>query len=128
MGNINWFDWNEETQKEIAKRGKPVLLFIYEPEEVPGIMHPFCRELLYNIESNQRLAELLNTDFIGLKINSDKIPEYMSLLGAGNAYYLAILSPAGLTPMATLDIITGKPEEIVGTLVKAFETLKSTWV
>jgi ABC-type uncharacterized transport system ATPase subunit len=128
MGNIKWFEWNGETQKEIAERAMPVLLFIYEPEEVPGIMHPFCREVLYHMESNQRLVELLNTDFISLKINSDKIPEYLSFLGAGKTYYLAILSPAGLTPLGTLDIVTGKPEEIAENLVKVFEKLKSTWV
>lgn len=122
--DILWHGWSEETEKLIAERNRPVLLFVANPD---GTIFPFLREVFRAMPKNPRLRDLLNTYYYGLYVEEPKLPEYFKDLGAGSRYNIAVLSPMGFTPMAVIDPRDGNPEAIVETIAKVLEKLKEIY-
>ena len=56
-------------------------------------------------------------------IEVDSIPPDLKALGAGSNYHIAVLSPHGLTPMVTIDPVSGKPAEVVSRIVLILERI-----
>ena len=121
---IQWRGWNDETEKLIAERNRPVLLCVANTDPM---VWPFLKAVFNSIPKNPKLCELLHDYYIALFMKADSIPEYFSDLGAGKSYNIAILSPAGLTPLVTIDPISGKPEEIVTTITKVLIELQKVY-
>jgi hypothetical protein len=121
---ILWRDWSEETLRTIEDKKWPVLLFVADPDP---IVWPFLRAVLEQMPANARLRTLLHESFLALFIKADALPEHLKALGAGSRYHIAILSPYGLTPMITIDPVSGKPEEVVSEIVLTLERLIDTW-
>ena len=121
---ILWREWNDGTQKLIAERNRPVLFFVANPN--PAVW-PFLKAVLGAMPSNPKLRELLHDYYIAVMIKGDSIPEYFRDLGAGSRYNIAILSPAGLTPMTVINPISGIPREIVTTITKILEKLQEIY-
>ena len=122
---ILWHEWNDDTLGTIEERDRPVLLFVANPDPV---IAPFLQGVLRAMPLNERLRNLLHEYYIALMVYSDSMPEYLEDLQAGSRYNIAILSPAGLTPMVTIDPMDGRPEEIVGTILKVLEKLQEVYV
>lgn len=122
---ILWHEWNDDTLGAIEERDRPVLLFVANPDPV---IAPFLQGVLRAMPLNERLRNLLHEYYIALMVYSDSMPEYLEDLQAGSRYNIAILSPAGLTPMVTIDPMDGRPEEIVGTILKVLEKLQEVYV
>ncbi len=127
MPPINWLEWADSTMRELEERGKPVLLLVYETEDSVGMMHPFLREILRCMENHPMLPGLLRDHFPALKVDADDVPSHLAYLGAGSSYYLAILAPVGLTPLATWDVMTGDPDALVNGIVEALEATRKLW-
>ncbi len=121
---ILWRGWSDETAKLIQEKGRPVLLFVANTD---GLVWPFLKAVLEEMPKNAKLRELLHSYYFGLFMKDDAIPEYFSDLGAGSRYNIAVLSPAGLTPLCTIDPAGGKPEEIVTTITKVLIELQKTY-
>jgi hypothetical protein len=121
---ILWRDWSEETLRTIEDKNWPVLLFVADPDP---IVWPFLRAVLEQMPANARLRTLLHESFLALFIKADALPEHLKALGAGSRYHIAILSPYGLTPMITIDPVSGKPAEVVSEIVLTLERLIDTW-
>lgn len=123
---ILWRRWNEATLREIAEKDRPVVLFV--PPGDP-IFHawPFVRAVFAALPANARLRELLKDEFLPLYVEPGELPEELSAFGAGSAYCLAVLSPSGLTPLVTFDLLTGDPERLVSELVLVLERLLASW-
>jgi len=121
---ILWHEWNDETARLIEERGRPVLLFVANPDPMVA---PFLKGVLQAMPLNERLRSLLHDYYIALMVEADSIPEYFEELGAGRRYNIAVLSPAGLTPMVTIHPDEGRPEEIVETIVKVLQKLKEVY-
>ncbi|MFI5337209.1 MAG: hypothetical protein ACHQ5A_10525 [Opitutales bacterium] len=121
---ILWHHWNEVTQKKIAERNRPVLLFVTNPD---GTILPFLQAVLAAMPRDAKLREMLHDYYIALMIPVGELPEYFRDLGAGSRYHIAILSPAGLTPLATINPVSGNPAEIVTTITKVLEKLQSVY-
>lgn len=77
--------------------------------------------------ANAKLRALLHDSFLALLIKADDLPEQLKALGAGNGYHIAVLSPHGLTPLATIDPVNGKPQEVVSGIVAVLERLADVW-
>jgi hypothetical protein len=107
---ILWRGWNDETLKLIQERGLPVLLFVADPK---ASVWPSLSAVFQAMPANARLRELLHERYPALLIAADALPDELKLLGAGDRYHIAVLSPAGLTPMITIDPGHGTPAEIV---------------
>jgi hypothetical protein len=121
---ILWHEWNDDTIRMIEERDRPVLLFVANPDP---IIAPFLKGVLRAMSLNEKLRDLLHHYYIALMVYSDSMPEYFEDLDAGSRYNIAILSPAGLTPMVTIDPMDGRPEEIVGTILNVLEKLQEVY-
>ncbi len=121
---ILWYEWNDETVRAIEERDRPVLLFVTNPD--PAVA-PFLQGVLRAMPLNEKLRDLLHHYYIALMVNTASMPEYLEELDAGSCYNIAILSPAGLTPMVTIDPLEGRPEEIVETILKVLQKLQEIY-
>ena len=121
---ILWRGWNDETLALIQQRGLPVLLFVADPD---AFAWPFLKAVFKAMPANAKLRELLHGRYPALFVEADALPEEQKLLGAGSRYHIAVLSPAGLTPMITIDPVHGAPTEVVAEIVRILERLDEVW-
>jgi hypothetical protein len=121
---ILWQKWEETTEAELARRNRPVLLFVADPDPV---VFPFLRAIFEAMPKNERLRHLLHAEFPALYVESRSTPEALSAYGAGSRYHIAILSPHGLNPMVVFDITVGDPTALVTELVAVLERLLPVW-
>jgi hypothetical protein len=77
--------------------------------------------------TNAKLRALLHEFFIAMFIEADALPAHLKDLGAGSRYHIAVLSPHGLTPLVTIDPVSGSPEDVVGDIVLILERLADVW-
>ena len=122
---ILWRGWGEETLKLIAERDKPVLLFVANPEPT---VWPFLRETFKAMSRNAKLRQLLHDGCPALFLKADELPEELASMGAGGRYQIAILSPSGLTPMVTVDPVSGNPDTVVDETAAALERVLKAWI
>jgi hypothetical protein len=115
--------WNDDTLRIIQEKNRPVLLFV---ADMDPFVWPFLRDTFKVMPANARLRELLNDFYSAMFIRADSIPPDLKALGAGSNYHIAVLSPCGLTPMATIEI-QRSPEEVVRTIVEILECLVDVW-
>jgi hypothetical protein len=121
---ILWRRWNAATAREIADRGRPLLLFVADP------LHPlwlFLRAIFAAMPANARLRALLDGEFLGLYLEASEIPEEIGVFGAGSRYHIAILSPHGFNALVTFDPVAGDPARLVGEIVLVLERLLETY-
>jgi hypothetical protein len=121
---ILWRGWSDETLSAIQEKNRPVLLFVADADP---FVWPFLREILKEMPANAKLRALLDEFFLALFIKAEALPEYLKELGAGSRYHIAVLSPYGLTPMVTIDPLSGKPAEVVSRIVLILERLIGIW-
>ena len=121
---ILWRGWDEETLRLINEKGQPVLLFVADPDP---LVWPFLRETFKAMPKNARLRELLHARCPALYIEAELLPAELKALGAGSRFHIAILSPYGLTPLVTIDAVSGKPEEVVARIVLVLERILEAW-
>jgi hypothetical protein len=117
---ILWRGWNDDTRSVIAREQRPVLLFVADTD--PAVW-PFLRETLREMPANARLRALLHDFFLPLLVEAQALPEYLKDLGAGSSFHIAVLSPSGLTPMVTVDPVSGDPADTVESIVLILERL-----
>lgn len=121
---ILWLRWNEAALRAINERQRPVLLFVADKDP---FVWPFLREIFKEMPVNAKLRTLLHESYPALYIEADELPEELKALGAGSRYHIAILSPYGLTPIVTIDPVSGKPAEVVNEIVLILERLLTAW-
>ena len=121
---ILWRGWDEETLRLISEKGQPVLLFVADPDP---LVWPFLRETFKEMPKNARLRDLLHARCPALYIEAESLPWELKALGAGSRFHIAILSPYGLTPMVTIDPVSGKPEDVVARIVLVLERILEAW-
>lgn len=122
---ILWRGWSEETLKLIAERDKPVLLFVANPDPT---VWPFLRETFKAMPKNSKLRQLLHDGCPALFLKADELPEELSSMGAGSRYQIAILSPSGLTPMVTINPVSGNPDAVVEEIAAVLERILAAWI
>jgi hypothetical protein len=108
----------------LDKKARPVLVFVIDCD---GTCWPFLREIFGAMPKNGKLRNLLDGPCAAMLLQADSIPEYMLEQGAGSDYHIAILSPAGLTPLKTFNYVTAKPEVLVERIADSIEAIASIW-
>ena len=121
---ILWRVWNDETQTEITQRKWPVLLFVIDRQPV---IWGCLKKILEDMPANTKLRELLRKHYPALLIEADALPEQFKGLGAGIRYHIAVLSPYGMTPMVTIDPMSGTPADVIDEIVLILERLINVW-
>ena len=121
---ILWRGWDDATLSLINEKQRPVLLFVADADSA---VWPFLREVFKEMPANTKLRTLLHESYPALYMEADALPEELKALGAGSRYHIAILSPFGLTPIVTIDPVSGKPAEVVNEIVLILERLLTVW-
>ncbi len=122
---IIWLRGDEPSLDFIAEKNRPVFLFVGDPD--PSIA-PFLRALLRAMPRNAKLRGLLHEHFPAVFIEANAaVPEELAMLGARSAFHVAILSPAGFTPLCTFNPVHDNTREVVDRIVQALEGLVGIW-
>ena len=114
----------DDTITLLNEKTRPVLVFV---RDLGGMHWPFLREIFSAMPNNEKLCSLLNGPCAAMLLKADSIPADMAVMGAGGAYHIAVLSPAGLTTMVTFNHVTGKPEALVEEIATVLEKLAPFW-
>ncbi len=122
---IPWRRWDDQTRESIEEKGRPVLLFVADPQ---WPFWPRLQAVLGEMPANGRLRELLQF-YPALLVEADDLPEDLKLWGAGSSYHIAVLSTSGFNPMVTFDpVSTGTAGEIVDEIVRVLEALRPSLI
>lgn len=121
---ILWRGWDPETLTIIDQKQMPVLLFVADGN---APVWPCLRNIFKAMPKNAKLRDLLHGSFPALFVKAGELPEEQKALGAGKDYHIAVLAPAGLTPLVTFNVLSGKPLEVVDEIVLVLEHLLKTW-
>jgi hypothetical protein len=121
---ILWRDWDDETLAIIREKNRPVLLFVADSDP---LLAPFLKAIFKAMPANEKLRGLLHEFFPAVFIKAGSLPEDLKLLGAGNGFHIAVLSPAGFTPMIVFDPVSGSPDKVAEEIVKVLERLREVW-
>ena len=121
---ILWRGFNDDTLRIISERQNPVLLFVRDTDP---LVWPFLREIFKTLPKNERLRDLLHERCVAVYAEVETLPEEQKQLGAGSRYFIAILSPFGLTPLVTVDPMGGTPTEIAERIAALLARIMETW-
>jgi hypothetical protein len=119
-----WLRWNDETLDLFAERRRPIVVLVDDRD--PAISAR-VRALRAAMSEHPRLCALMGNQFHGVFVDADAIPEHLAWLDAGTAFHLAVLSPIGWTPIATIDIMRDDTEALVDQIAQALTGLDGIW-
>ncbi len=66
---VKWMEWSKEAFDKAKKEKKPVLLDIH------GVWCHWCHEMQKNNYENSDIAQVINSDFIPIKVDTDRRPD-----------------------------------------------------
>ena len=121
---IRWRGWSNETLVAIQEKSRPVLLFVADPNTPDW---PSLKAVFTEMSLNEKLRHLVHQHYIALMIDAGALPEQLRVLGAGDRFHIAVLSPYGLTPLVTTDATMGSPGDVVSELAMILEALLGVW-
>ena len=115
MQKINWQEWTKETFQKAAKEKKPILLDIH------GVWCHWCHVMDQTSYSDPEVIEIVNKDFIPIKVDTDKNPDVNKRYNQGGWPSTVFLTPTG-------QIITGAtyvpPDSLKDMMFKVIDTFK----
>jgi len=114
----------EQTLELLREKRRPVFAFVLDDD---GTRWPFLREIFKTLPEHAELRDVLNGPCLPLLLKADALPPYLKELGAGQSYHIAILSPAGLTPLAIFDHVTGDPKSLATNIADCLEKVSRLW-
>jgi uncharacterized protein YyaL (SSP411 family) len=86
---LEWREWSEEVFAEARLRERPVLLFLR------ASWCRWCNELERDVLSDPRVAELIQRQFIGVRVDKDRRPDLDARYSKGGWPTLAYLDDSG---------------------------------
>lgn len=115
MQKITWNEWNKETFEKAAKEKKPILLDIH------GVWCHWCHVMDQTSYSDPEVIEIINKDFIPVKVDTDKGPDINNRYNQGGWPSTVFLTPTG-------QIITGAtyvpPDSLKDMMFKVIDAFK----
>ena len=86
---INWLPWGDEALRRAEEEGKPVLL------SISAVWCHWCHVMDETSYSDPAVIELVNRNFIPVRVDSDRNPDINRRYNQGGWPTTAFLSPAG---------------------------------
>jgi len=115
MQMINWNEWNKESFEKAAKQKKPIILDIH------GVWCHWCHVMDQTTYSDPEVIEIINKDFIAIKVDTDKGPDVNKRYNQGGWPSTVFLTPSG-------QIITGAtyvpPDSLKDMMFKVIDAFK----
>ncbi|MDO8586769.1 MAG: DUF255 domain-containing protein [Armatimonadota bacterium] len=107
MGKINWREWGGDAFAEARRKNKPVLL------DIMATWCHWCHVMDETSYSSDEVAEIINSDYIPVRVDTDRRPDVNARYNMGGWPTTAFLTPEG-------DVLTGgtyiPPDRLVETL------------
>ncbi len=119
---IPWLAWSPKTLERMRAEPRPTLLFVEDPEN--GLVAPFLRAILEEMEAHDGLRALLSEWAWPLKVRAKGIDDFLAAMGAGKDYHVCITPSGQLTPLVVVDTVTGDPAATVAEIFRALKELK----
>ena len=94
MASINWRNWGESAFSEAKESGKPVLL------SVSAVWCHWCHVMDHRSYSDPRIIEVINRDYIPIRVDTDREPDINSRYNMGGW-------PSTVFLTADMDVLTG---------------------
>jgi uncharacterized protein YyaL (SSP411 family) len=86
---IKWLDWTDETFRRAKREDKPVLL------DISAVWCHWCHRLDHDTYSVPEIAEYIESNFIPIRVDTDKRPDINRRYNMGGWPTTAFLSPEG---------------------------------
>lgn len=107
MSKIKWREWGDEAFAEARRLRKPILL------DIMAKWCHWCRVMDETSYNNDRISEVINNDYIPVRVDTDRRPDINARFNMGGWPTTAFLTPEG-------DVLTGgtyiPPERFIETL------------
>src|SRR3989338_1202290 len=91
ISKINWLEWNKESFEKANKEGKPILL------DLTAVWCHWCHVMDATSYSDEEIAEIINKDFVPIKVYIDKRPDIRERYNMGGFPSTVFLNPEGYT-------------------------------
>jgi uncharacterized protein YyaL (SSP411 family) len=88
-GGIKWQDWTDDAFRQAKEQDKPVLL------DISAVWCHWCHRLDSDTYSVPEIAEYIQTNFIPIRVDTDKRPDINRRYNMGGWPTTAFLSPEG---------------------------------
>jgi len=111
---VNWLEWGKEAFEKAKKEDKPILL------DLTAVWCHWCHVMDSTSYSDDRIADLINKDFVPIKVYIDKRPDIRERYNMGGFPSTVFLNPDGY-------IITGSTYVPPDRMKLLLETVKSTY-
>jgi len=118
MQKINWNEWNKESFQKAAKEKKPILLDIH------GVWCHWCHVMDQTSYSDPEVIEIVNKDFIPIKVDTDKSPDINKRYNQGGWPSTVFLTPTGQIITGTTYIPPDSLKDMMFKIVDTFKDLK----
>jgi len=89
MTQIKWLDWSKESFERAKKEDKPIILDIF------GTWCYWCMRIEKDTYENPEVAELINENFVPVRVDTDKRPDINERYNQGGWPTTCFLTPAG---------------------------------
>ncbi len=86
---VNWLDWNKESFEKAKKEDKPILL------DLTAVWCHWCHVMDMTSYSNEKIAEIINQDFVPIKVYIDKRPDIRERYNMGGFPSTVFLNSEG---------------------------------
>jgi len=113
---INWFEWSKDAFEKASKEDKPILL------DLTAVWCHWCHVMDATSYSNEEVAQIINRDFVPIKVYIDERPDIRERYNMGGFPSTVFLNADGY-------IITGEthvPPERMKLLLEAVKTSYKT--
>src|SRR3989338_8368036 len=114
ISKINWLEWNKESFEKANKEGKPILL------DLTAVWCHWCHVMDATSYSDNEIAEIINKDFVPIKVYIDQRPDIRERYNMGGFPSTVFLDSGGY-------IITGETYVPVHRMKSLLETVKSSY-
>ena len=118
MPQINWMEWGEEAFEKAAKEKKPILLDIH------GVWCHWCHVMDSNTYSEPEVIEIVNRDFVSIKVDTDKRPDVNKRYNMGGWPSTVFLTPTGQIITGTTYVPPDMLKDTMLTVLEAFREIK----
>jgi len=122
MKNIEWNEWNKESFKKAATDKKPILLDIH------GVWCHWCHVMDQTSYTDPEVIEIINKDFIPIKVDTDKNPDVNKRYNQGGWPSTVFLTPTGQIITGTTYVPPDSLKDMMFKVIEAFKDIKPTEV
>ena len=118
MKKINWNEWSKEAFEKASKEKKPILLDIH------GVWCHWCHVMEHTSYSDQEVVEIINKDFIPVKVDTDKRPDINKRYNQGGWPSTVFLAPNGQIITGATYIPPDSLKDMMFKVIDAFNEMK----